>query len=124
MTLYEQAMTDCTRLVEIGDTARDHVGGTESAWKRGAKFRAAIVLDQSQAARMADRDIARDSYTVIAPRAVALAFMDVFIRESDGQVFRLTSNGRDRQTPMSAGLDMRAASAEAWELPGILTDGE
>jgi hypothetical protein len=36
----------------------------------------------------------------------------VFRRESDGKIFRVTSDGDDKKTPPSAGLDMRQVTAE------------
>jgi hypothetical protein len=39
------------------------------------------------------------------------------MRNSDGKIFRITSDGDDNHTPKSATLDMRQVSAEEWSLP-------
>ena len=53
----------------------------------------------------------KDSYTIITRRNVVLQFGDVIKRVSDGGMFTITSNGKDRATPQGAGLDMRAVKA-------------
>jgi hypothetical protein len=55
-------------------------------------------------------------YTVTTSRAIVLEYHDVFRRESDGKIFRVTSDGDDLYTPKSAGLDMRQVTAEEWVL--------
>ena len=56
-------------------------------------------------------------YTVTTTKAMNLQYHDVFKRVSDGKIFRVTSDGDDKKTPRSAGLDMRQVTAEEWELP-------
>jgi hypothetical protein len=46
-----------------------------------------------------------------------LEYHDVFRRESDSKIFRVTSDGDDKHTPESAGLNMRQVTAEEFVLP-------
>ncbi len=114
MSLLDDYMTACVMLDKT--SASDGEGGRVTQWVDGATFDAAIVLDNSTAARIAAKEGVTNLYTVTTSRVFPLAFHDVFRRESDGQVFRVTSNGDDKQTPATTPLDMCQASAEEWKL--------
>lgn len=115
MNLLNEAMTPCQFL----DKSRvpDGEGGTVTEWKDGAKFNAAIVLDNSMQSRTAQVQGVTAIYTVTTPKSLVLEYHDVFKRLSDGKVFRVTSDGDDVATPSSARLNMRQVSAEEWVLP-------
>ena len=116
MDLLNEKLTRCVRLIARDATASDGMGGTAPAWSEGEVFQAALVYEDTRAGRSAEKDVGVDTFTVITPRTVCLKFHDVFRRASDGAVFRVISNGDDRMTPPSAGLDMRAARAERWAM--------
>lgn len=115
MSLLSDAMEKCTMLDKT--TVSDGMGGFISQYVPGASFDAAITFDNSIAARVAAAQDVTSLYTVTTSRATTLEFHDVFQRDSDKQIFRVTSNGKDNETPASATLDMRQVSAEAWSLP-------
>ena len=94
-------------------TQEDGYGGVDTVWVDGAQFQAAAVLDSSMEARRAAKEGVTSLYTITTPRAVTLMHGDIIRRGSDGQLFRITSNGTDKKTPASAGLDMRQVTAEA-----------
>lgn len=94
----------------------DGEGGFTTVWQEGAEFDAAIVKDTSLEARIAERDGLTNTYTVTTSANVSLEFHDVFKRKSDGQVFRVTSNGDDRHTPPVASFEFEQVSAEEWSL--------
>ena len=94
----------------------DGEGGFTTAWVEGARFDAAIILDNSLQARVAQRDGVTNVYTVTTSKNAGLDFHDVFKRVSDGQVFRVTSNGDDKQAPGASTLDFEQVSAEEWSL--------
>jgi len=114
MSLLSEAMTACTLLVER--KVQGTSGGYTRTWVDGDKFDAAIVFDSSMQGRRAEKEGVTSLYTVTTDRGRVLYFHDVFRRESDGKVFRVTSDGDDRFTPASAGLNMRQVSAEEWKL--------
>lgn len=93
-------------------TVPDGYGGVATAWQVGAAFIAAAVLDNSMEARRAEKEGVTSLYTIITKRNITLIYGDVIRRNSDGKLFRITSDGTDKKTPGSAGLDMRAVSAE------------
>lgn len=114
MSLIDDFTTACTMLDRTSES--DGEGGRVTRWVDGAEFEAAITLDSSTEARVASREGVTDLYTVTTSKAFPLSFHDVFRREADGQVFRVTSEGRDMRTPSSATLDMTQVSAEKWVL--------
>lgn len=115
MNLLEEAMTTCTMLDK--KTVSDGYGGYTVVYTDGVLIKAAIVLDSSLEARIAEQQGVTGIYTVTTSKALNLQYHDVFRRESDKKIFRVTSDGDDKHTPVSANLDMRQVSAEEWELP-------
>ena len=118
MSLLSQAMENCIMLDKR--TTADGYGGSVTSWVEGAEFQAAIVLDTSIQARVAEKQGVTALYTITTNKAVNLQYHDVFKRLSDGKIFRVTSDGDDKKTPNSASLNMRQVSAEEW----VLNDGQ
>lgn len=115
MSLLHEAMEQCTMIDKT--TVSDGRGSVIPTWKDGASFNAAIVLDSSTQARIAEAQGVTALYTVTTNKSVNLQYHDVFRREADNKVFRVTSDGDDKKTPESAKLNMRQVSAEEWALP-------
>lgn len=114
MSLLNDAMEPCVMLDKR--TEPDGYGGTISRYVEGASFNAAITFDTSMQARVADKQGVTSLYTVTTGRSITLEYHDVFRRNSDNKVFRVTSDGDDKYTPQSATLDMRQVTAEEWSL--------
>jgi hypothetical protein len=115
MSLLTEAMDKCVILNK--QTMPDGYGGYIASYVDGADFIAAISFDTSMQARTADKQGVTSLYTVTTSRALTLEYHDVFRREKDGKIFRVTSDGDDKYTPQSATLDMRVVTAEEWRLP-------
>lgn len=115
MSLLSDAMETCAFLNK--QVTPDGYGGYTTTWADGATFKAAIVFDTSIEARTAESQGVTSLYTVTTPRALTLEYHDVFRRTSDGKIFRVTSDGDDKYTPVSTALDMRQVTAEEWALP-------
>ena len=117
MSLIDTMKTACTMLDRR--TIPDGLGGyTQQEWTDGAPFEAAIVKDSSLAARTAEKQGVTEVYTVTVDKALPLEFHDVFRREADGAIFRVTSNVADSKTPRAASFQFGQVSAERWVLPG------
>ena len=97
-------------------TVDDGYGGFRPEWTLGAVFQAAVVLDDSVRAQQAMAEGVTGVYTVTTARNINLQFHDVFKRLSDGKVFRVKTDGDDKKTPVSAGLNMRQVRAEEWSI--------
>ena len=115
MSLLDEAMEEFVLMDK--KTAPDGYGGYIPTWEDGAPFDAAAVLDTSMQARIGEKQGVTALYTITTKKAMNLQFHDVVRRISDGKIFRITSDGDDKKTPMSAGLNMRQVSAEEWVLP-------
>ncbi len=115
MSLLSEAMTPCVFINR--SRVSDGEGGTTTTWTEGAEFEAAIVLDNSMEARVAQAQGVTAVYTVTTDRSLVLEYHEVFKRLSDNKMFRVTSDGDDKATPASARLNMRQVSAEEWSLP-------
>lgn len=115
MSLLFEAMDDCVMLDKR--TVADGYGGYVTSWVDGAEFQAAIILDNSIQARIAEKQGVTALYTITTNKSINLQYHDVFRRSSDNKVFRVTSDGNDKTTPASAALNMRQVSAEEWEIP-------
>ena len=118
MSLLDDAMESCVLLDKV--TTADGYGGYRTTYKDGAVFSAAIVFDTSMQARTGEKAGVTSLYTVTTRRSLTLQYHDIFRRERDGKIFRVTSDGDDKYTPASAGLDMRQVTAEEFILPSDL----
>lgn len=115
MTLLEAMMEKCVILNKV--TVGDGEGGYYTQWTEGAEITAAITHDSTMEARIAESEGVTSVFTITTGRDVILSFHDVIKRISDGRIFRVTSNGEDKKSPVIATIDASQVSAEAWELP-------
>ena len=94
----------------------DGEGGWTTAWTAGIEFDAAIVMDTTMQARVAEMEGMTAVYTVTTDRTMPLDFHDVFRRLSDGKIFRVTSDSTDKETPDAASFQFAQVNAEEWSL--------
>ena len=113
MSLLAEAMEDCQFIDKT--TVDDGYGGIKPSWVDGAEFQAAVVFDTSLEARRAEKEGVKNLYTVTTRRNVTLMYGDIFRRLADEKIFRVTSDGTDKKSPLSGSLDMRVVSAEELE---------
>ena len=95
----------------------DGQGGFTTVWADAGPFQAAVVKDNTLAARVAEKQGVTEVYTVTTPTGVGLEFHDVFRRDRDGATFRVTSNAKDSRPPAVATFSFEQVTAERWELP-------
>lgn len=77
----------------------------------------AYSFDSSTQARVGESDGAVNRFTLTTSKNVNLQYHYVVKRLRDGKIFRVTSDGDDNYTPVSASLNMRQVEAEEWEIP-------
>lgn len=118
MSLLEEAFEPCKILDK--STAPDGYGGVITTYVEGADINAAIVYDESLAARTASVQGVKDLYTITTKKSVVLQFHDVIKRVSDGKVLQVTTDGKDNHTPESAALNMRVVRAQEFT---VIDDG-
>lgn len=122
MSLLDNAMENFTMIDRT--TVSDGYGGFISSWKDGAQFKATAVYDSSMQARIGGVQGVTALYTITTGKAVNLQYHDIVRRESDGKIFRVTSDGDDNKTPSTAGLNMRQVTAEEFTLNGVISNGQ
>lgn len=114
MSLLQQAMTDVVAMEKT--RVSDGEGGFIVDWVDGAVFKAAITFDTSMQSRIGEKQGVSSRYTVTTHKNAKLAFHDVIRRLNDGKIFRITSDGDDKQTPDSASFQFLQVTAEEWWL--------
>lgn len=115
MSLLDEQMEDFVLLEKT--RVPDGYGGLITKWVDGETIQAATALDDSTEARIGVLSGITDVYTIITSKAITLEYHDVLRRVRDGRIFRVTTDGTDKKTPRSAGLNMRNVRAEEWKLP-------
>lgn len=114
MSLLEKAYENFTVINKT--VIDDGYGGTTTAWVDGATIRGAMVFDGSTQMKIAQAMGVTSAYTLTVKKNILLDYHTVLRRESDGKIFRLTSDSDDKKTPEEAALNMRQYSAEEFEL--------
>lgn len=90
----------------------DGLGGFQMAHVPGAPFSASIYVNNSNEAQIAGRTGNKAIFTIMTRKNVELEQNDVVLRQRDGRKYRITGNAIDKSTPDSAGLQLRAVTAE------------
>lgn len=123
MSLLSEQMEDFVILEKT--RVPDGYGGLITRYVDGETIKAATSLDDSTEARVGVLQGVKDVYTIITNKSITLEYHDVLRRVRDGRVLRVTTDGTDKKTPRSAGLDMRNVRAEEWAIPssGEVVDG-
>lgn len=114
MNLLESAMEDCFMLDK--STVSDGMGGFVPSWVQGAAFKAFVRKETAPEITIADKQSAKETFTVVVHKGVPLEYHDVFQRVSDGAVFRLTSNVADDAAPGASTVPIAKANCERWTL--------
>lgn len=114
MSLLNQAYED----VVLMDKRRepDGEGGFITEWVESVEFKAAITFDTSMESRIAEKQGVSSLYTITTSKNANLQYHDIIKRLRDGKVFRITSDGDDKQTPKSASFQFLQVTAEEWVL--------
>jgi len=116
MTMIEESMESCAIMQKV--RVPDGEGGFFTEWTEGAGFNASITFDTSLQARVADKQGVSSLYTVTTAKNAKLDFHDVIKRLRDGKIFRITSDGDDKQTPDRAVFGQYLqVTAEEWVIP-------
>ncbi len=114
MSLLENAYEKFTIINK--SVVDDGYGGVTTEWTDGASIDGVMIFNNSLQAKVAQQAGVTSVYTLTVHKSIELDFHTVLRRDSDGKLFRLTSNSDDKKTPQTAGLDMRQYDAEEWRL--------
>ena len=114
MSLLSQAMEDVVLMEKKREP--DGEGGFITNWIESVIFQAAITFDTSMESRIGEKQGVSSRYTVTTNKSAKLDYHDVIKRLSDEKIFRITSDGDDKQTPKSASFQFLQVTAEEWVL--------
>ena len=114
MSLLTQAMEDVVLMEKKREP--DGEGGFITNWIESVIFQAAITFDTSMESRIGEKQGVSSRYTVTTNKSAKLDYHDVIKRLSDEKIFRITSDGDDKQTPKSASFQFLQVTAEEWVL--------
>jgi hypothetical protein len=114
VSLIDDFKVPCTLLEKT--RVPDGEGGWSVAWKDGMKFTAAITNPNTIESRVAEKEGMTSTFTVTTEKNMGLDFHDVFRRDTDGDIFRVTSDSQDKMTPDRASFQFSQVSAEKWSL--------
>lgn len=120
MSLLPEYTYTCTFINKI--KKKDRYDEWITAYVDGDEFDAQIAQVFSNEAKIAAAQGVKNTYNITTSRALMLKYDDVFRRNKDGTVFRVTSSGEDNKTPPSAFLDMRQVTAEEWKIPASIDE--
>lgn len=94
----------------------DGEGGYFTDYVDGAEISVAVTNENTSLTRIAEALTEKVEYRVITKRNVKFNQDDLIKRLSDGQVFRIYYKNT-KETPKSAGLDMKETFAQEWSIP-------
>lgn len=95
----------------------DGEGGYTTAWSDGAVIRAALDIGSASEQRLADAQGLKKVYTATFPKRTPIRYGDYMRKISTGEIYRITSDPYDNQTPEMARNQSCFATAERTELP-------
>lgn len=114
MALFEQFYEPCVLMEK--QRVSDGEGGWVTVWNDGIEFDAAVVMDTTLQARVAESEGMTSVYTVTTQQNINFDYHDVFKRLRDGKTFRVTSDPDDKKTPDMSSFSFEQVTAEAWDL--------
>jgi len=113
MSLLDSMMESCTMMDRI--TSGDGVFGRNDRYVPGATFKATIIKDNSTEALIAEKQGVTEMFTVVTQKGFGLEYRDIFIRNSDNAIFRVTSNQVDSEAPKASSVKIGKVTAEKLE---------
>lgn len=121
MSLMDEYNVPCVLLVKT--ISPDPVGGYKTEWTDGTGFDAAWEYQSAPEIIVAEQEGVARTYHIYVDKTLNLDYHDAFRRTDNGQIYRVTNPGTDRNTPGFSRLNKRLIEVEKWELPHEEADG-
>ena len=110
MAMIYDLMEDCCFINH--SRVDDAFGSSVETWTDGATFKAAIIKNNATEAIVAEKQGITEIFTVVIKKGFVLSYNDYFKRDSDNQVFRVTSNVKDSEAPAQSTVRIAKVTAE------------
>lgn len=94
----------------------DGAGGYTVTWTEGAEFENYQALDSSMEARRAEQEGVTSVYSALVAKSLPIEYNDVFLDETTGLTYRVTSVPEEKEAPSTSSFDLKYFTAERWEL--------
>lgn len=114
-TLMDEYSSEC--VLQVKRIVPDPVGGYKTGWEDGASFTAAWEYQSAPEIMVAEQQGVNRIYRIYVDKTLDLDYRDVFRRTDNGQYYRVTNPGADRNTPSFSRLNRRLIEVEKTELP-------
>ena len=113
--LMDEFSATCVLLVKT--RTDDPVGGYKTGWVPGVEFNAAWEYESAPEILVAEQQGVSRIYAIYVDPTLDLDYHEVFKRKDNGQIYRVTNPGTDRNTPSFSRINKRLIEVEKWELP-------
>lgn len=91
--------------------------GPQISWHPGLIFDCLLTFNSSMESRIAEQAGVTSLFSGLVEKNIPIEFHTVFKRVSDGATFRVTSEPKDDESPEIASFQVKAFTAEKYELP-------
>lgn len=115
MSLLDEFTVECTTITRA--IVEDATGGYKTDWTDGVGFSAAWEYESAPETLVAEQEGVSRIYRIYVDKTLSLEYHDAFRRNDNGQIYRVTNPGTDRNTPSFSRLNKRLLEVEKWELP-------
>lgn len=95
----------------------DGEGGYKTTWTEGAQFINYQALDTSMEARRAEKEGVTSLYSALVDKSLPIEYNDYFKDLETNEVYRVTSEPSDKESPKSASFSLKYFTAERRALP-------
>ena len=109
-TLLDTMTETCTLLTKT--VVLDAMGGYKETYIDGVTFEAVITKDSTTEDRIAEKQGAKESFSVVVSKGFPLRYHDMFRRNKDSETYIVTSNISDSESPAYTDIDVGKVSAE------------
>lgn len=113
--LYETAFPQKFKFLEKSREPNG-LGGFEEVYREGAEFTGSLIKDTSATVLIAEKEGFTVVYTLTVSLDVPLSEGNLFKSVETGDVYKITSRPKEKQTPTMATFQFQNFSAELYSL--------
>ena len=115
MSLLDEYAVEC--VTQVKTRVPDPVGGYNIRFIDGIAFAAAWEYESAPEIVVAEKQGVNRTYRIYVDKTLDLDYHEIFRRTDNGQYYRVTNPGTDRNTPSFSKLNRRLIEVEQTDLP-------